>query len=293
MTGFSTVQQAVLELLKKGLFKSATDFDFSVLSDEEWEAVASEIRAQSIDIVCFDATDSLNIPSHVSSDLLLRAANLLAGNLKIQTAQEQLTNLLEKNSIPYVILKGAASSYFYDNRQNRISGDIDFLVPTNYVAETEQLLLKNGAVCHEEHNENHVGFRFMNVEVELHHSVAGIPKNEFGEVYKEYFAQICNRRVYDESGFFKPDAPMHGVVILLHTFHHVMSYGIGLRHICDWACYVNKTHTEPYWKEELLPLFKEAGMRPYVIAAMVILAKSEDPKAAFETIAERATRRYF
>lgn len=40
-------------------------------------------------------------------------------------------------------------------------------------------------------------------------------------------------------------------------------------------------------------LLKEAGLRPYVIAAMIIFAKSEDPKAAFETIAERATKRYF
>lgn len=40
-------------------------------------------------------------------------------------------------------------------------------------------------------------------------------------------------------------------------------------------------------------LLAQAGMRPYVIAAMIILAKSENPKAAFKTIAERATRRYF
>ena len=40
-------------------------------------------------------------------------------------------------------------------------------------------------------------------------------------------------------------------------------------------------------------LLAEAGIRPYVIAAMIILAKSEDPKAAFKTIAERATKRYF
>lgn len=40
-------------------------------------------------------------------------------------------------------------------------------------------------------------------------------------------------------------------------------------------------------------LLAEAGIRPYVIAAMIILTKSEDPKAAFRTIAERATKRYF
>jgi hypothetical protein len=51
--------------------------------------------------------------------------------------------------------------------------------------------------------------------------------------------------------------------------------------------------TAQVYNANLQELFKEAGMRPYVIAAMIILAKSEDPKAAFETIAERATKRYF
>lgn len=51
--------------------------------------------------------------------------------------------------------------------------------------------------------------------------------------------------------------------------------------------------TAQVYNANLPSLLKEAGMRPYVIAAMIILAKSEDPKAAFETIAERATKRYF
>ena len=62
--------------------------------------------------------------------------------------------------------------------------------------------------------------------------------------------------------------------------------------VTDITC-IRGEMTAQVYNANLPNLFKEAGMRPYVIAAMVILAKSEDPKAAFETIAERATRRYF
>ena len=51
--------------------------------------------------------------------------------------------------------------------------------------------------------------------------------------------------------------------------------------------------TAQVYNANLESLLKEAGNRPYVIAAMIILSKSEDPKAAFKTIAERATKRYF
>lgn len=62
--------------------------------------------------------------------------------------------------------------------------------------------------------------------------------------------------------------------------------------ITDINC-IRGEMTAQVYNANLQNLFKEAGMRPYVIAAMTILAKSEDPKAAFETIAERATKRYF
>ena len=62
--------------------------------------------------------------------------------------------------------------------------------------------------------------------------------------------------------------------------------------VTDITC-IRGEMTAQVYNANLESLLKEAGMRPYVIAAMIILSKSEDPKAAFETIAERATRRYF
>ena len=62
--------------------------------------------------------------------------------------------------------------------------------------------------------------------------------------------------------------------------------------VTDITC-IRGEMTAQVYNANLFGLLSEAGMRPYVIAAMIILAKSEDPKAAFETIAERATRRYF
>lgn len=62
--------------------------------------------------------------------------------------------------------------------------------------------------------------------------------------------------------------------------------------VTDITC-IRGEMTAQVYNANLTELLSEAGMRPYVIAAMIILAKSEDPKAAFKTIAERATRRYF
>ena len=62
--------------------------------------------------------------------------------------------------------------------------------------------------------------------------------------------------------------------------------------VTDISC-IRGEMTAQVYSANIYSLLAEAGMRPYVIAAMIILAKSEDPKAAFKTIAERATKRYF
>ena len=62
--------------------------------------------------------------------------------------------------------------------------------------------------------------------------------------------------------------------------------------VTDITC-IRGEMTAQVYGANLNSLLAEAGMRPYVIAAMIILAKSENPKAAFKTIAERATKRYF
>ena len=74
-----------------------------------------------------------------------------------------------------------------------------------------------------------------------------------------------------------------GKALLIHDFP---------ADITDINC-IRGEMTAQVYNANLNELLKEAGMRPYVIAAMIILAKSEDPKAAFKTIAERATKRYF
>ena len=42
-----------------------------------------------------------------------------------------------------------------------------------------------------------------------------------------------------------------------------------------------------------VPLYKEASYKPYIIAAMIFLAKQECPQATIEKLAARAEARHF
>ncbi len=62
--------------------------------------------------------------------------------------------------------------------------------------------------------------------------------------------------------------------------------------VTDISC-IRGEMTAQVYNANLDDILAKCGLRPYVIAAMILLSKTEDPKAAFETIAERATKRYF
>ena len=42
-----------------------------------------------------------------------------------------------------------------------------------------------------------------------------------------------------------------------------------------------------------VPLYKEASFKPYIIAAMIFLAKEKDPAKVLEKLAERGADRFF
>lgn len=39
--------------------------------------------------------------------------------------------------------------------------------------------------------------------------------------------------------FRNPEPFYHGLIMLLHMRHHLLAEGMGLRHLCDWAVFVD------------------------------------------------------
>lgn len=51
----------------------------------------------------------------------------------------------------------------------------------------------------------------------------------------------------------------HGIVLLLHTAGHLTNEGVGLRHLCDWAVFVNRFSNDEFINLFEIPL-KEMGL---------------------------------
>lgn len=260
MQDISTVYKAYLELVKIGIGTSKNDFDFSSLSDDDWNAVFRESKKQTTALLCFDALK--NVSSKPSKEIydawFVKATKVLSYNFLVLREQRELVRILNENNLPYVILKGWSSAGYYPNNELRCYGDIDFLVDGNNVESTKQLLIDSNYSLADETSKIHYEYFKNKARIELHKVVSGIPENSFGECFKRELDSVINDSVMVD-GMIRPTDYHHGIIIFLHTIHHMFHNGVGMRHLSDWACFVKNTHTKDFWQEKFIPLLKETG----------------------------------
>ncbi len=180
------------------------------------------------------------------------------GNIMKNTSNHmqhgELHKLMTEGFVPYCVLKGYASALYYPDPTVREMGDVDFLVYEKDFKRAAKLVESIGFVPDQEDDgkQIHIGYKRDQLSVwEQHRSLNGIPKGEPGDKIRlEITKTIETSRLIAAEDFccMVPDDFHHGLIMLLHVASHLTGEGIGLRHLCDWAVFVNKTGSEVFPK---------------------------------------------
>ena len=237
--GEIVTQKTVLNLLSSAMFQ----MPFYTDEEVDWEVVFEECKAQSVISLAFSALPKDEVPQSVYTHWRALVNENLAVNSKISYAHTMLNELLNQAKIPYVILKGCASAEYYDDPLLRTMGDVDFYVPPAYFEKAGKLLLKNGFKSNEIDHEYEKAYTKDDVIFELHNTVNGVPGGKVGIKIRHFFDDIFEKselKHFDLAEYYSPSPFHHGLVMLLHVARHMVTGGIGLRHFCDWAVFVEE-----------------------------------------------------
>lgn len=260
---FTAEQQALLALLAASLH-GARPVAWAEAS-VDWSQVLEESVHHAVATVALEGTDAAGIPLPAEVlDRWLQVSMVHANqNLRHAAVQAELTGWLEEAGLPYSILKGAAAAAYYPRAEQRRYGDVDFLIAPADQPAVEALLTEKGYRRWNLAHDCHVLFERDDVDLEMHFAVPGIPAGQAGEAVRAYLQDTLARyTVCEQEGVpFRAPAPEdHGLILLLHMQHHLLSEGLGLRHVCDWSCFVARTLDAPFWQERLLPLLHRIGL---------------------------------
>lgn len=252
-------EQALLDLLANNLFDAGKSFEGVAV---DWRLVWYEAYLQGVSLTAFaDFPEEFSVSEGFSAIKKNLQSNI-SDNLAVNKSHIKIHRILTDEKIPYVILKGLASALYYPDCLLRSMGDVDFLVGEADLEKTCKALEQNGFVASEKSHGDHIVYTDEVCRYELHTKPAGVPEGEAGEMVKGYLTDILENKELQNSLFGEICVPSefhHGIIIILHTCHHLTGSGIGLRHLCDWAVFVNSL-SEIEFIELFQEKFKETGL---------------------------------
>ena len=266
MSGFSKEENLILAFLREEITGEGVDAE--AFAGIDYELLLEEAKHQAVLLLVADhlARHGNAIPEE-AADQVRRiretAEQVAAENIRVTSWQDALGRVLQDRK--YVILKGLAAAAYYPRPELRSLGDVDFLIPGNERSADEEILKTAGYKPWDTDHVCHVVFKKAGAHLEMHFEIAGIPYGMPGEKTRERMKDAALRGSWVEAagaGFPAPSPEDHAVVLLFHMQHHLLGEGLGLRHLMDWACFLDRTAEAPWWTE-VIAFFREVGIERF------------------------------
>lgn len=236
-------QNCLLVLLGRALF-GVPD---ALPPDTDWQALFREAESHAVHLLAYDCLtepERQALPPETADSW--RQAALASAWYNEALLEEQRAVLKALADVPLVILKGSSSALCYPQPELRCAGDIDLLVSPGDMARAEATLAARGYCPSEDEHPYHRSMRREQFAVELHFEPPGIPPGDAGVPLRAYFQGSAGEAV-ERAGLPVLPPERQAVLLLLHKLEHVISSGLGLRQLCDWAVFVHREMGPALW----------------------------------------------
>ena len=266
-------KNTLLRIMSSVLF----NYDLPHLNEIDWKALYHEAKMQAVFLQVFNKILPCLPKSEISS-WEKAAMRVYAQNLEITREHGRLHKVMTSHGIPYITIKGLASAKYYVEPLDRMLGDVDFIVAQDRIEEAYRLVLGLGYKIPESDMidlskdlEFHGSQGAHKVVWELHPEVSSLPSGEVGETVREYLSDLIEtgkEYIVGKEKCIIPDEKHHCLILLVHMAGHLINEGVGLRHLCDWAAFLNRITDEDF-NSEFVEMLQTCGL--YRFAQIVTL----------------------
>ena len=235
-------QQVFFELLRAGLWEK--DARLSPYKDIDHSAIMRMAEEQSVvGLVAAGLEHEIDVkaPQVWALQFAGQAIQLEQRNKAMNAVVAKLIELLQKEDVYAILVKGQGIAQCYERPLWRACGDVDLLLNADNYEKAKKLLVPLATDVETEYTHfKHVGMTIDGWVVELHgtlHSrLSKRVDKQIDEVQKDVFYGRSVRS-WDNGGtqVFLPAPDEDIIFVFTHILHHFFFEGIGLRQICDWC----------------------------------------------------------
>lgn len=241
----SEAQQIVCDLLANHLFGR----EISIGSEIDWRAVLEEGYLQGVHTIVGQLASQNGVPAEILAEWKRTMFAGLIRDSRVHGGHTELHRVMMKHGLSYTVIKGVASARYYPDPSLRSMGDVDFFVRKEDQDAILSVLESEGYEVLERGNDHHVVLQKEQIRLEMHIEPAGMPEGNARSIMESYLGDLLDTAVEEKAPPATCVCPSdfhHGLILLMHTHHHLLSEGVGLRHLCDWAAFVGHFEEESF-----------------------------------------------
>ena len=267
------------------------------LEGVSWQRVYALARKQGVLAVAFDGLTKLfeqnkefakSFPQSLKLQWINAAFHI---EHRYDYSKAVCTELVDKwaeQGIKTLCLKGLAFSTYYPVPNHRECGDFDCYLYDDY-AKGNAIAKALGAKVDDDWYK-HSEIIYRKVMIENHRYIVAVRNSKKTRLLHKSLDEIARKEeskpIFDTK-IEMPSAMFNALFLNHHSLTHFLSEGIRLRHILDWALFVEKEQNNIDW-ERFYALCDEFRMRAFVdcstaVAVDVFSIKITNPKIVVES----------
>lgn len=236
------------------------------MSDHEWGQLIEYATIHEISAFAF-----CEVANHKNNLTLQRKAQWALQNVQVkQRSARQLSmlfrlrDLLAKETIPVVVLKGQAYASMYPNPELRQSNDIDFYTVGQFDKVNALLIGQGITISHSD--KKHSEMIWEGVMLENHLKMSYDDMNHAHQVVGRYLEHGFDDNYITDPrlpGLNIPEANIGALHLMIHTLSHLAQQNITMRQLLDWVLYLRCHNSALDW-QFLDNVWREAGLQRIV-----------------------------
>jgi len=254
----------LLNLLSGNLFQEPPH---SISEAVDWDQVVKTAAIHAVLPLIYNGMKANSeIPEELLVNVRRRALSCVVNNERVMREQSRVLDALESAKIKCAVLKGASVAAHYPQSELRVLGDVDVLVYESDLEAAKDILLQNGYSFDHEH-EFHACYMKNGVCIEVHKRVSSFPDTQAGRFARDYMDEALEhvKEVEMAGHRFKCLDMEHELISLLaHMERHMVSGGINIRQLCDWAVTINAYKDRI--NSDVLDVIQRCGLLQYAKA---------------------------
>ena len=274
-----TTYDCLFELLRYGFKKSD---EFQTPDGVNWNEVYNLTLMQGVEGFVLDGIDrcynqekSLGIDIQTKLEWIGDVQQMESVYNHHKNVVTKLAKFYQKHGIKMMLMKGMGLSLDYPVPNHRPCGDIDIYLYGD-LKKADKLIHEKFGITIDKDQHKHTIFEIDGVTVENHYDFANYYKHKSSRKLDEWLKVNCHTDSTEITDIgenvYLPSANFNAIFLVRHAASHFAAEKITLRHLLDWAFFVERHHDEVDWVWQW-KVCQEQNMHQFLLAINDICVK--------------------